>query len=173
MEEQEGAAKSPEEAREEARTQREMQREVGVMESRTADGGPGLIEAHTQHNPFAPSLFFGCPKPRSLPCAHPGPLQGLPVGVSISRGSKGSPAAPQNQLLSPWQLETEVAACWAAPAVLAAVGEKKGLHLLRPAASPLGADGGCLHACRNAGRGADQLPSIISHTSRGETNPLR
>lgn len=173
MEEQEGAAKSPEEAREEARTQREMQREVGVMESRTADGGPGLIEAHTQHNPFAPSLFFGCPKPKSLPCAHPGPLQGLPDGVSISRGSKGSPAAPQNHLLSPWQLETEVAACWAAPALLAAVGEEKGLHLLRPATFPLRAHGGRLHACRNAGRGADQLPSIISHTSRGETNPLR
>lgn len=130
MEEQEGAAKSPEEAREEARTQREMQREVGVMESRTADGGPGLIEAHTQHNLFAQSLFFGCPKSKSPLCAHPAPLQGLPDGVSISRGSKGSPAAPQNHLLSAWQLETEVAVCWAAPALLAAVGEEKGLHLL-------------------------------------------
>lgn len=157
MEEQEDPAKSPEEARGEARPQWKMQREVGVMEGGTADGGPGSIQAMPRSCPLlthsaAPLLrapLVGCPNPGSR-SAQPGPLQGLPDGVSSSRGPKGSPAVPHH-LLSPSQPETEVAACWAAPAVLAAVSEEKGLHLLRPAAAPLGANGGCLHACRSAG----------------------
>lgn len=66
-----------------------------------------------------------------------------------------SPEEARGEARPQWKMqrepETEVAACWAAPAVLAAVSEEKGLHLLRPAAAPLGANGGCLHACRSAG----------------------
>lgn len=52
MEEQEDPAKSPEEARGEARPQWKMQREVGVMEGETADGGPGSIQAMPRSCPL-------------------------------------------------------------------------------------------------------------------------
>lgn len=108
------------EAHEEVNKDCKKSREVRVIQSGRATGGPGLIQmlprrcplpcVHTHHSPFAQSPHIGVPGHWAPHYSQYGPSC---PGDSSSRGPKGSPKIPPH-FFSPSQIETADSALLAA-----------------------------------------------------------